>query len=154
LVHVQAAVCGPQNRQYQTSGTTCRIRVNLSRGRVGHLVMLSKTEINKIRPDRRIQPRRLRLLLLERRHEALHLLLERLVVVLPNLGADVAPGREDVAVLPDLLDRRALAEAGDVGVLAGLLLSAPGVVGPGDALDLLVGQLAVRAAHHDAQLPG
>src|SRR5690606_16245659 len=27
LVHVQAAVCGPQNRQYQTSGTTCRIRV-------------------------------------------------------------------------------------------------------------------------------
>src|SRR5690606_39696116 len=26
LVHVQAAVCGPQNRQYQTSGTTCRIR--------------------------------------------------------------------------------------------------------------------------------
>src|SRR5690606_16578360 len=27
LVHAQAAVCGPQNRQYQTSGTTCRIRV-------------------------------------------------------------------------------------------------------------------------------
>src|SRR5690606_15726655 len=31
LVHVQAAVCRPQNRQYQTSGTTCRIRDELTR---------------------------------------------------------------------------------------------------------------------------
>src|SRR5690606_38134356 len=30
LVHVQAAVSGPQNRQYQTSGTTCRIRVHVT----------------------------------------------------------------------------------------------------------------------------
>src|SRR5690606_5614654 len=51
-------------------------------------------------------------------------------------------------------DRRALAEAGDVGVLTRLLLPPPGMVGPGDALDLLFGQLAVRAAHHDAHLPG
>src|SRR5690606_37571631 len=94
----------------------------------------------QIRRDRRIQPRPLRLLLPERRHEALHLLVERLVVVLPDLCTDVAPRDQDVAVLPDLLDRRALAEAGDVGVLASFLLSAPGVIGPGDAVDLLVGQ--------------
>src|SRR5690606_22893713 len=44
LVHVQAAVCGPQNRQYQTSGTTCRIRghgrdlvADHARGGRGHL---------------------------------------------------------------------------------------------------------------------
>src|SRR5690606_11311656 len=37
LVHVQAAVCGPQNRQYQTSGTTCRIRVEWHRFRLSCL---------------------------------------------------------------------------------------------------------------------
>src|SRR5690606_21480572 len=44
LVHVQAAVCGPQNRQYQTSGTTCRIRVDES----------GNTEANLDSPDQPI----------------------------------------------------------------------------------------------------
>ena len=48
--------------------------------------------------------------------EPRHLLLERLAVVLDFLGADVAAGREHVAVLRDLVCRRGLAEAGDVGV--------------------------------------
>ena len=38
LVHVQAAVCGPQNRQYQTSGITCRIRDELSAAERGRVV--------------------------------------------------------------------------------------------------------------------
>jgi len=47
-----------------------------------------------------------------------------------------------VAVLADLLERRALAEARDVRVLARVLFAAPGVVGAGD---VLVGELAVGA---------
>ena len=62
--------------------------------------------------DGGVQLRGLGLLLAQRRGEPLHLLLERLAVVLLRLGADVAAGREDVAVLADLLERRALAEAG------------------------------------------
>src|SRR5690606_41802406 len=112
------------------------------------------SKLLQIGDDRGVQPRSLGLLLAQRRDKALHLLVERLVVVLSDLGADVPSRGQDVAVLPDLLDRRALAEARDVGALAGLLLPTPRVVGPGDALDLLVGKLAVRAAHHDAQLPG
>ena len=57
------------------------------------------------------------LLLAQRRSEPLHFLLEGLTVVLLRLGTDVASGREHVAVLADLFERRALAEAGDVGVL-------------------------------------
>jgi hypothetical protein len=85
---------------------------------------------------------------------SVHLLLERLAVVLLRLGADVAAGREHVAVLAYLVQLRALAEAGHVGVLAGLRLAAPGVVGVGDAGDVLVGQLAVGAVHHAAELAG
>src|SRR5712691_1329391 len=46
--------------------------------------------------------------------EPAHLFFERFVVILLRLGADVAAGREHVAVLPDLLQRCALTEAGDV----------------------------------------
>lgn len=56
-------------------------------------------------------------------------------------------------MLADFLQGRALAKAGHVGVLARLLLTAPGVVGVGDAGDVLVGQLAVGAVHHAAHLP-
>ena len=46
--------------------------------------------------------------------EPLHLLLERLAVVFLRLRADVAPGREHVAVLADVVERGGFAEAGDV----------------------------------------
>ena len=49
---------------------------------------------------------------------------------------------------------RGLAEAGHVGVLARVLVAAPGVVGAGDLRDVLVGQLAVHAVDHRAQLAG
>ena len=88
-------------------------------------------------------------------------LLERLAVVLLRLGADVAAGREHVAVLADLLQRRALAEAGMSRPGTATLQPgvcprshAPGVVGVGDAGDVLVGQLAVGAVHHAAELAG
>ena len=57
-----------------------------------------------------------------------------------------------MAVLADLLQRRALAEAGNIGVRARVLLAAPGVVRAGDAGDVLVGQLAVGAVHHATEL--
>ena len=69
-----------------------------------------------------------------------------------RLGADVASGGEHVAVLAHLLEGRALAEPGDIGVLAPFLLAAPGVVGVGDALDVVVAQLAVRAVDHVPQI--
>ena len=56
------------------------------------------------------------LLLAQRRGEPLHLLLERLAVVLLRLCADVAAGREHVAVLADVVERGGFAEAGDVCV--------------------------------------
>src|ERR1700687_525979 len=83
--------------------------------------------------DGGIELRGLGLLLAQCRGEPLHLLLERLSVIFRGLRTNVAPGCEHVAVLADLRERGALAEAGDVGVLARLLLAAPGVVGAGDA---------------------
>ncbi len=47
-----------------------------------------------------------------------------------------------------------LAEAGHVGVLARVLVAAPGVVGAGDLRDVGVGQLAVHAVDHRAELAG
>src|SRR5262249_34744296 len=102
--------------------------------------------------DGGIKPGGLGLLLPQHRGEPPHLLLERLAVVLLRLGADVAARREHMAVLADLLQRRALAEARYVGVLARLLLATPGVAGVSDAGDVFVGQLAVRAVYHTAHL--
>src|SRR3990172_4160069 len=92
------------------------------------------------------------LLLAQRRGEPLHLLLERLAVVLGSLGANIAAGREHVAVLADVLQFGALAEAGHVGVLARILVAAPGVVGAGDLRDVGIKQLAVHAVGHGAEL--
>src|SRR5205085_4764171 len=93
--------------------------------------------------DRGIELRSLGLLLAQRRSKPLHLLFERLAIILPRLGTNVAAGREYVGVLAHLLQQRALAVAGDVGVLACIPLAAPCVVGGGDAGDVLIGQLAV-----------
>jgi hypothetical protein len=57
-------------------------------------------------------------------------------------------------MLAHFLQRRALAEAGYVRILAGILLAAPGVVGVGDAGDIFVGQLAVGAVSHAPELAG
>ena len=69
-----------------------------------------------------------------------HLLLERFAVVLLRCSADVPTGGEHMAVPSNLLQRRALAEARDVGILAGVLAS-PGVIGVCDAGDVLLGQV-------------
>ena len=66
--------------------------------------------------DSGIQQPRFGLLLTPLGGEAGHLLLEGFAVVLLGGGADVAAGGEDVAVLVDLLEGGALAEAGDVGI--------------------------------------
>ena len=106
--------------------------------------------------DGGIELRGLGLLLAQRRGEPLHLLLERLAVVFLRLGADVAAGREHVAVLADLLERArsCRSRARRRTAPAASLLAAPGVIGAGDARDVLVGQLAVGAVDHAAELAG
>ncbi len=84
-----------------------------------------------------VQPLRLRLLLPPLYGEPRHLLREGLAVVFLRLRADVATGRQHVAVLANLFQRYALAETGGVGVLAGVFLFPPGVIGVGDAGDVL-----------------
>src|SRR5690606_31198549 len=61
---------------------------------------------------------------------------------------------EHVVVPADLVQRGGLAEAGHVGVFAGILLAAPGVVGVGDLFDFLIGQFAPGAVHHHAHVAG
>src|SRR5664279_1606351 len=52
----------------------------------------------------------------------------------------------------DLLCGGRGAKAGHVGVLASVPLTTPGVVGPGDASDVVVGELPVGAVHHGAEV--
>src|SRR6266571_2193719 len=112
------------------------------------------TQLPQVGLDGGIQSAGFGHLLAQRGGEPLHLLLERLAVVLLRLGTDVASGREHVAMLADPLQRGAVAEAGNVLVRARVLLAAPGMVGAGDAGDLLVRQLAVRAIYQPAELAG
>ena len=70
-----------------------------------------------------IEPGGFGLLLAQRRGEALHLLLERLTVILGGLRADVAAGREHVAVFTDFFELRGFAETGDVFVNSTLTLA-------------------------------
>lgn len=70
----------------------------------------------------------------------MHLLLERLSVVLGGFRADVAPGREHVAVFADVVELCGLAEPRNI-LLCGRGrphsqgVAAPGVVGAGDILN-------------------
>src|SRR5215831_10618739 len=66
--------------------------------------------------DGGVKPGGLGLLLAQYRGEPLHFLLERLAVVLLRLGTDIAARREHVAVLADLLQRRALAKTGHIAI--------------------------------------
>ena len=77
--------------------------------------------------------------------EACHFFGEGFAVALLLGGADVAAGGEDVAVFADFFFAGAFAKAGDVGVVAGGIDAAPGVVGAGDALDVVVGEFAAGA---------
>ncbi len=104
--------------------------------------------------------------------EARHLFLERFAVVFDFLGADVAAGREDVAVGGDFFCRGGFAEAGDVGVRRKIKsapfrlrhlpplrrgrdgIAAPGVVGVGDAGDIGIGEFAVNAVDQGAEFAG
>ena len=123
-----------------------------------------KPKLSEISLNGRVEPAGLGLLLAPLGGEAGHLLVEGLQVLRLGLGADVAAGSEDVAVLADLLQRRALAEAGDVGVALTLTLSreergigslsSPGVVGAGDAGEVILGQVSMGAVDHVAHLAG
>ena len=113
---------------------------------------LAEPQAPQVRLDRLVELRGLGLLLAPLSAEAGHLLREGLAVVRLRLGADVASGGEHVAVLAHLIERRALAETGDVGVLRRTLLPTPGVVGGGDAGDVVVAQFAVGAVHHIPEL--
>ena len=86
--------------------------------------------------------------------QPLHFFLEWFAVVLLHFGADVAARGEDVVMLADFIRRCTFAETGDVRVLACIGLTAPGVVGLGDAGDVVIGQFPVGAVHHAAQLTG
>ena len=66
-----------------------------------------------------VELRSLSLLPAQRLGQLRHLLLERLAVVLHILRAHVAARRQHVAVPPHVLQRRRLAEAGDIDVGAG-----------------------------------
>ena len=52
------------------------------------------------------------------------------------------------------LQRRALAKAWNIGIVVGLIIPAPSVVGAGDTGDVLGGQVAAGAVQHVPQLPG
>src|SRR3990170_473349 len=66
--------------------------------------------------NRNIQLRRFGLLFAQCRGETLHLFPERFAVILGGFRADVATGGEHVAVLANLIERRAFAEASYVAV--------------------------------------
>src|SRR5665648_301776 len=108
----------------------------------------------QVGPDLLLQPRRLLELAGELRRQPPHPLLERLAVVLSLGCAHEAAGRQHAAVRRDQFRGGALAEAGHVGVAGRARLAAPGVVRTGDARDVLVAQLLVRAVDERAHLAG
>src|ERR1043165_7634273 len=79
---------------------------------------------------------------------------EGLLLVFHVLRSDIPSGRQHMLVPAYLLDHRALAEPGHVFVRARSLVAAPRVIRSRDARDVLVGQLALRAVDHAAQLAG
>src|SRR5688572_15434694 len=81
-------------------------------------VSFAITERLQVPPNRGVEFLGLGHLLVEFSGKLGHLLLKGHAVVLDLLGSDIAAGGEDVAVGFDLLERGALAEAGDVLVLA------------------------------------
>src|SRR5947209_2035960 len=54
----------------------------------------------------------------------------------------------------NVLERCALAEGRDVGVIASFRLAAPSVICAGHTGDVLAGELAMGAIHHNTELAG
>ena len=100
---------------------------------------LSKPQLLQVLRDGRVKPLRLGLLLPPLHGETAHLVLEGFAIVRLRLRAHVAAGGQDMAVPADFLQRGALAEAGNVGIVASAIAALPGMVGIGDAGDVLVG---------------
>ena len=114
--------------------------------------MLTAIPNPQIRFDCLFQFRGLGELSIQLRDEPRHLFLERLAVVFDFLGADVAAGREDVAVRGDFLEGRRFAEAGNVGVIGRAAF--PLAEGAGDLFQVLRGEVAQDAVDHVAELAG
>src|SRR5215213_7333420 len=134
---------------------------------------LASPRINDLRPRRRligrfgaghcgswassdsgIQPRGCNLLLEPRCREPLHLLLKQLPIVLHLFRTHIAAGREHVAMLTNVVELRCFAEAGHIGVLARVLVTAPSVIGAGDLREILIGELAMYPVYQGAHLAG
>src|SRR5713226_4277196 len=81
-----------------TSRNKTKARSKLSK-RCFQRMSLFIPQLLQVGSDSGVQLRSLFRLLAQRGGEPLHLLFERLVVLLGRLGTDVAPGREHVAVL-------------------------------------------------------
>src|SRR5690606_36660478 len=71
--------------------------------------------------------------------------------VLGHFRADIATGGGHMAVLADLFEGGAFAETGDIGVLPGLLLAAPGMVRSGDLLNPGITEFSPGAVHQAAR---
>src|SRR5690606_17727257 len=111
-------------------------------------------EFSKIGGNLNIKPRSLSLLLPQLGHEPLHLLVERLVILLGRLSTDVPARSEHMPVLANLVQPSALAEPRHVHILPSASLTPPSVIRVRDPRDVLVGQLAARAVDHPAELAG
>src|SRR5438128_1501050 len=116
--------------------------------------LADKAKPFQIRLDRLVQPPTFVHLIAKRGGQPPHLPLERLAVVLCGLGAYVASRRQHVVMLADLVERHASAKAGHIGVIARLWLSAPSVVRPSDARDVVVREIPVSSVDHRAQFAG
>src|SRR5215831_2202068 len=82
-----------------------------------------------------------------------HLPLERLVVFLCCFGADIAARRQHVVMATDFVECSGPAEAGYVGVLARIFVTAPSVVCVGDLCVFRIAQLSMYAVYERAHLP-
>ena len=94
------------------------------------LSQLPKPRCLQIRCNGRVQLCAFGLLFPQLRHQPLHLVLERLAVVLLRFRADVTTGGQHIAVLAHLCQGGAFAEAGDVGVGVDTLTLALGTLTP------------------------
>src|SRR5579875_51976 len=94
-----------------------------------------------------IQFRPLLHLFQELHRQALHLVRERLVIIVFFHRSDVAAGREHESILSNFFECGAVTEARLVGVLGaiGEVRAAPAVVGLRDARELLVGKFLLLA---------
>ena len=102
--------------------------------------------------DGGVEPCAFRLMLAQICDEALHLVGERLAVVLRRRSADVAARRQHMLVPSNLLERDAPAETRLVFV--SVRLTAPTVVRVGDPGDVVASQLPVGAINHSTKFAG